>query len=388
MRRRSSDESEGGLDSLLDTMTNVVGILVIVLVVTQLGVGDAVRRITDAIRIDARQLAEAETKLAAVRKERDTLLAATADETLADQIDDYEQQQKKLQQQIEQQEKILAQLEAQKKADEDQWNASMQLVADMEKHRQAIEQVQQQLAQLDETWQGNDQRIQQLQAMLAKTPKQPAPPPREITLPDPRPAPEGADRLTIICSHNKVYVLPREPMLEQIRLQAQQQVIEVAQRQPRTFNPLAGEGVERFLEDFNRRPLRDANNYFDIELYHSAGNPRLRFKPREIGGEDQRIVTAPRSRFQNALRTIDPNQYYLRFEVGTGSFDIYVTTRRIVTDMDLLAGWEPRSEDWNYTTHLGGEFRLGPKPPPPPPAPPKPVPPEPPKPKKPARVID
>jgi hypothetical protein len=62
MRRRSSDESEGGLDSLLDTMTNVVGILVIVLVVTQLGVGDAVRRITDAIQIDARQLAEAEKK--------------------------------------------------------------------------------------------------------------------------------------------------------------------------------------------------------------------------------------------------------------------------------------------------------------------------------------
>jgi hypothetical protein len=65
-----------------------------------------------------------------------------------------------------------------------------------------------------------------------------------------------------------------------------------------------------------------------------------------------------------------------------------VTTRRIVAEMDLLAGWEPRNEDWNYTTHLGGEFRLGPKPPPPPPAPPKPDPPEPPKPKKPARVID
>ena len=47
MRRKNGNDDEGAMDSLLDTMTNVVGILVIVLVVTQLGVGDAVSRITD-----------------------------------------------------------------------------------------------------------------------------------------------------------------------------------------------------------------------------------------------------------------------------------------------------------------------------------------------------
>ena len=31
---RGTDEDDGGLDSLLDTMTNVVGILVLVLIVT------------------------------------------------------------------------------------------------------------------------------------------------------------------------------------------------------------------------------------------------------------------------------------------------------------------------------------------------------------------
>ena len=34
-RTRGTDEDDGGLDSLLDTMTNVVGILVLVLIVTQ-----------------------------------------------------------------------------------------------------------------------------------------------------------------------------------------------------------------------------------------------------------------------------------------------------------------------------------------------------------------
>jgi hypothetical protein len=388
MRRRASDDSEGGLDSLLDTMTNIVGILVIVLVVTQLGVGDAVRRITDAVQIDAQQLAQAQKELDAAREERDNLLAAMADEPLANQMEDVERRLQELQQQIEEQEKILADLQQQRQIREDELKAQMQIVADTQEQRQAVEQLREQLAELDQQWQENDQRLEQLQAMLAKTPKQTPPPAREITLPDPRPAPEGVERLTMICANNKVYLLPPGPVLEQIRLRAQEQAFVVAKRQYRTFNPLAGEGVERFLEEFNHRPIQDSNRHFDIHMINSGGTPRLRFVPREVAGEDERIVSAPRSRFQNVLRAIDPNRYYIRFEVCADSFDIYVTTRRIVSDMNLLAGWEPRSEDWTYTTNLGGEFRLGPKPPPKPPSPPKPGPVEPPKPPKPPRVID
>ena len=43
--RRPKKTSGASLDSLLDTMTNVVGILIIMLIVTQLGVGQAVERI-------------------------------------------------------------------------------------------------------------------------------------------------------------------------------------------------------------------------------------------------------------------------------------------------------------------------------------------------------
>ena len=49
---RSTDEDDGGLDSLLDTMTNVVGILVLVLIVTQMSVADVVTRITTENQID------------------------------------------------------------------------------------------------------------------------------------------------------------------------------------------------------------------------------------------------------------------------------------------------------------------------------------------------
>ena len=49
---RGNDEDDGGLDSLLDTMTNVVGILVLVLIVTQMSVAEVVTRITTENKVD------------------------------------------------------------------------------------------------------------------------------------------------------------------------------------------------------------------------------------------------------------------------------------------------------------------------------------------------
>ena len=46
MRRKKKDDI-GSLDSLLDTITTVVGILIILLIVVQLGAGSAVKRIVD-----------------------------------------------------------------------------------------------------------------------------------------------------------------------------------------------------------------------------------------------------------------------------------------------------------------------------------------------------
>ena len=50
MRHRGRNRStSSNLDSLLDTMTNVVGILVIVLIMTQVNVADAIRRLRSAL---------------------------------------------------------------------------------------------------------------------------------------------------------------------------------------------------------------------------------------------------------------------------------------------------------------------------------------------------
>ena len=66
---RGADEDDGGLDSLLDTMTNVVGILVLVLIVTQMSVADVVTRITSKNQIDEQAVEELNQQLEIERAE-------------------------------------------------------------------------------------------------------------------------------------------------------------------------------------------------------------------------------------------------------------------------------------------------------------------------------
>ena len=72
-RFRRTDDDQGAMDSLLDTMTNVVGILVIVLVVTQLGVGDAVQRIGEKLEVEPAELEQKKRELADLRARQDRL---------------------------------------------------------------------------------------------------------------------------------------------------------------------------------------------------------------------------------------------------------------------------------------------------------------------------
>ena len=74
MRRpQIDDDDSGGLDSLLDTMTNVVGILVMVLIAAQLGVKDAVGRIAESDVVDPVAIEAAREKLQLTEDQRDMI---------------------------------------------------------------------------------------------------------------------------------------------------------------------------------------------------------------------------------------------------------------------------------------------------------------------------
>ena len=216
-----------------------------------------------------------------------------------------------------------------------------------------------------------------LKAMLASTPVQKAPPPKIVTLPDPRPAPEGAREVTFLCINNRVYPIAADDWRDNIRKKAEF----IVESKRLDGGPEVGVNEEKFMTEFKKTFRRLADDFFELEIYASGIYPRLRFNPIEDSGADEDEVLRPRSRFQRAILLLDKSKYYARYIVLPDSFEVYLAARAVSDEAGLLSGWEPQAEGWQYTTHLGGSILFGPKPPPNPNPTPSP-------PAKPANVID
>ena len=78
------ENDDDGLGSLLDTMTNVVGILVLVLIATQLGVKDAVDRISESDLVTPEALEQARETLKLTTQQRDILQTQLQDSRVTD----------------------------------------------------------------------------------------------------------------------------------------------------------------------------------------------------------------------------------------------------------------------------------------------------------------
>ena len=104
--KKSDDDEDGGLDSLLDTMTNVVGILVLVLIVTQLGVSEAITEITAASTVTEDDLEAAKQKLVSLADEKTKLKEQTASLASID-MDAERERLQRLKEQLETRKKLL-----------------------------------------------------------------------------------------------------------------------------------------------------------------------------------------------------------------------------------------------------------------------------------------
>jgi hypothetical protein len=377
MRRPQIDEDDdGGLDSLLDTMTNVVGILVMVLIAAQLGVKDAVGRIAESAVVDPVAVEAAREKLQLKKNQRDKIQSQLNDASAVDEntiqvrLADLRRQLDETRIRLKQEHTIANQFAM--RIEEDQKKAAAakkkikEIVAD-EANR----------GQLQHDLTAALKEEAKLKAVLDDTPEQKAPPPRIVTLPDPRPAPTGARQVTFLCVNNRVYPIAADDLRAVIRKKVE---FVVTSRQL-NGGPAVGVSEERFMKEFKRLNRRLFDDFFEIKIYAAGIYPRLRFIPKEKSGATQDEVLKPRSRFQRMLSTIDKNKYYARFIVLPDSYEVYLASRSVADHMGLLSGWDPQGAGWQYTTNLGGSTLFGPKPPPNPndkPAPPA----------KPANVID
>lgn len=367
-RRKPDDDDDGGLDSLLDTMTNVVGILVLVLIVTQMSVAEVVARITTENKVDAETLKELKKQLAEKENEQADLESLLIDPLSIDaekQLAELERKKELL----ERRRKLLEE----KRKQTSQYAIKVQQDREIaERNRKEMQDTQAKRTELQAVVESSLARRAELKAKLDRTPKTESPADIEVSIPNPRPPPRGAKQLMFLCKNEQVYPILVDPFRETAEAKARQ----IIARRKLDRDPETGIDPKAFTEVWQK--LDDTDPYFNVE-YLVAGNRylRLKFIPRENKGATDDELRNPRSQFRKAMMTIDPAKAYARFFVAPDSFGVYVTARRLCADMNLLAGWQAVSGTWEYSTWVPGDIELGP-----------PQEKEPPKPRKPQNLID
>ena len=363
MRKKRIEEEDVSLDSLLDTMTNVVAILVILLIVTQLGVSDAVKRIAAANPVNLEDVAAVKKSIDRSTQRLETLQALA--ESNLDSPDEVEFNIKNTLAKIDETDKRIQDLQTRQQ--------SLLLLATAAKEQKSK---QEELDLLQKEIQKKLTDLQKINAQLEENSLTSAAPTRVVNLPNPRSAQPGAKPFLMLIKQQKVYPLE----LAYFTDQAQRRAFQIIENAKLGRDPKQGIDAERFLNLFNKQKIR--NRYFQVSMKANGSIPVLVFEPIERAGLNQKLLKNRSGPFWKDLAGIDPTRYYISFMVWPDSFETYMMTRQVCLQIGLAAGWAPQNTARLYQRNLGGKLRFGPPPPPPKPDPNKPpAPVNPPKPK-------
>ncbi len=366
-KRKSSGSGGASLDSLLDTMTNVVGILVIILIVTQLGVRQAVKRITGLVTVeeleDAKAEAEQIEELLAKTKLEQELKAAEAQSADLD---------------FERVQELIAELEKELAALRDEKIDAARLQKDLEEKRMAEQSL---LASIE----SKSNEIASLKARLAETPQGPDPDAKIVNMPDPRPAPPKAEAVEFMLKGGRL--IPMDG-LDQLESRALAEISRSARQLGFAPDPDSDKRVrvdaDKLKEYFEEKTVADRQ--FRVKIAVSGGRPQFSFVPRDddVGIETEKIERS----FGTIARRYRDKPVYFRFRVWPDSFETYIAARNVAATLGLTAGWEPYNPNDTYRVNLKSDkdvyvagYKI------PPPRPPQPVDPNRPKPP-PTSVVD
>lgn len=345
-RRRPNNDDAGSLDSLLDTLTNVVGILVILLALLRVDVSTKVRQIQG---VDPAATPEA---VAALRATRDDLAQRLEASDRILQENDPALIQSRIDAAREELDRLVGDLAK-----------PIAEAPNVDAMRASLEELRKQVASTQEQLDSTESDVADRRARLEKVRSPKAPPPKIVHLPNPRPAPEGARPVWFICKGNRVSVIdPDFWIAETVAL-----IDRGAKTGPNRCD------CERAAALFERADP-DAPG-FKLSLVIANQTPSLHVEHVDGKGTVPRQVDSPSSEFTRFLKRLDPTTRYARFLVWPDSYEAYLAARDECDKRNIAAGWEPSSGDAKWNFGLGGYHCQGYVEPPPAPAPAAPPPP-------------
>ena len=334
-RRRNRDGDSGqNLDSLLDTMANVVGILVVLVAVMQLAVGDAVDRIVEEGVREPATLTEVE----AAEAQRENLTGAIA--ALRDELDSLPPAPEKPGMLLDEAQPLLDALEALA-------GSNPMLAAELNELRQEIARKHDSVARRKERLAQQKKRLVQLEALLKNAPA--AERPKVARLPDPRPPPKKTSELVFFCRYGRIVPIDTPALLARLYLG-----IEDALGKNR---PVLEED-RPWLENLFRKELFGSQNFYWKFRGQSHRNlfADMVWRDKEEG-EHAGDLRLEDNLLEATIQGQDPKKKYVRFWVWSDSFEVYLEARYLAEAAGFDVAWTVVPSDEEVGVDLLGHSR-------------------------------
>ena len=398
------------MDSLLDALTNVVGILVIVLVAVQLSSQEAAKNIVEEFEktITPDKQAQAQQKAEEVTQELVRMEALierekrmqTGDPTMA----------------IKALQAELGQLRKRIQREQDTYEQKRKDVAQQQTEvMKQVDGLYKQIAELEKKTDLAEVQRVALMTELTTTRPTKAPPVKEVRLPSPKPSfmfvpnakgePERKDLkpIFVLCRGTQVIPFPinglsvkENPALRRwfSRTLTSLKLIadtdgwispnpRLPNKDPLTTNDAIGDAIAR--KSIETPPVLPGYNDFEFSITKRGRDLRLVLTPKENAGENISKASSKGGQLNRMLFEIakSDNPYrYIKFLVEPDAFETYLELRQFTDTWTMPgnttvegwpAGWEPIQPE-SYTREYFVGARAGEKPPPSPKAPRKPGP--------------
>ncbi|MAS95321.1 MAG: hypothetical protein CMO55_19145 [Verrucomicrobiales bacterium] len=191
MARRRRGDDDPGMDSLMDALTNVVGILLLILIVSSLGIQAAVKKVVES--------------LPEVTEEQLESMKASRDKTLKN-LEELQQTQANVVENTpteEEAKKLIADLEEFEEENKD----LAEITSDIDEWMKKVEEQEAKKDENEEKVKVADEKNRELAAILAQTPEREVKTAKEVLMPNPRVAGEDSQALYIVCKNKKLYFI-------------------------------------------------------------------------------------------------------------------------------------------------------------------------------------
>ena len=323
---RSARARRGGvsenLDSLLDTMANVTGILVVLLAVTQISVGDAMKRL--------RSQMEARPELT-----RESLERASAEaERIRTALEPLLPRQAQIENQRRSQRETLAGLRVETADARARIGAAGASDAATLERRLSESRRRGRATEVELAATRNE--ISAIAVQIEDAESKPLL--REARMPDPRPAPTGASDIVYMVRYGHIFRARATELVT--ALQRGMQEATGGRWRPGMGNPLFVDRA-RVVEHFRHNDVgTHALRWHVLDLGSNQFVGQLEWRSRGLG-ETLGELSEPSSEFRQDLSRFDPRRTYFRFFVWDDSFDIYMKARELANEAGFSAGWSP-----------------------------------------------